>query len=69
MTFKRQIEKGLKAQIKMQSLVTGQLMIYADYFPDKPLRLVRAETQVSRNPHHSFGNRRSHEGPGKDPGA
>ena len=49
-TFKRQIEKGLRAQIKMQSLVTGQLMIYADYFPGKPLRLVGAEPRYPEIP-------------------
>ena len=50
MTFKSQIEKGLRAQIKMQSLVTGQLMIYADYFPGKPLRLVKAEPRYPEIP-------------------
>jgi paraquat-inducible protein B len=50
MTFKSQIEKGLRAQIKMQSLVTGQLMIYADYFPDKPIRLVGAEKRYPEIP-------------------
>jgi paraquat-inducible protein B len=50
MTFKRQIEKGLRCQIKMQSLVTGQLMIYADYFPGKPLRLVGADPKVPELP-------------------
>jgi paraquat-inducible protein B len=49
-TFKRQIEKGLRAQIKMQSLVTGQLMIYADYFPGKPLRLVGADPNYPELP-------------------
>jgi paraquat-inducible protein B len=49
-TFKRQIEKGLRAQIKMQSLVTGQLMIYVDYFPNKPLRLVGADPKVVEIP-------------------
>ncbi len=49
-TFKRQIEKGLRAQIKMQSLVTGQLMIYADFFPGKPLRLVGAEPKYPELP-------------------
>jgi paraquat-inducible protein B len=50
MTFKRQIEKGLRAQIKMQSLVTGQLMIYADFFPGKPIRLVGAERRYPEIP-------------------
>lgn len=34
------IQKGLKAQLQMQSFVTGQLMINVDFYPDKPLRLV-----------------------------
>ncbi|MBW2011757.1 MAG: MCE family protein [Deltaproteobacteria bacterium] len=34
------IEKGLRAQLQMQSLVTGQLMINIDFYPDKPLSLV-----------------------------
>ena len=50
MTFKSQIEKGLRAQIKMQSMVTGQLMIYADYFPGKPIRLVGAEKRYPEIP-------------------
>jgi paraquat-inducible protein B len=50
MTFKSQIEKGLRAQIKMQSLVTGQLMIYADFFPGKPIRLVGAERRYPEIP-------------------
>ena len=34
------IERGLKAQLKMQSLVTGQLMVALDFHPDKPIKLV-----------------------------
>ena len=48
--FDRQIKRGLRAQIKMQSLVTGQLMIYTDYFPDKPVRLVKAEPRYPEIP-------------------
>lgn len=50
MLFDQQIKRGLRAQIKMQSLVTGQLMIYADYFPDKPVRLVKAEPRYPEIP-------------------
>jgi paraquat-inducible protein B len=49
-SLKRQIEKGLRCQIKMQSLVTGQLMIYADYFPGTPARLVKAEPNYPEIP-------------------
>jgi paraquat-inducible protein B len=34
------IEKGLKAQLQMQSFVTGQLMIYLDFWPEKPIKFV-----------------------------
>ena len=30
------IERGLRAQLQMQSIVTGQLMIALNFFPDKP---------------------------------
>ena len=34
------IDRGVKAQLKMQSLVTGQLMVALDFYPDKPIKLV-----------------------------
>lgn len=34
------IERGMRAQLQMQSMVTGQLMIALDFFPDKPARYV-----------------------------
>jgi paraquat-inducible protein B len=37
------IEKGLKAQLQMQSFVTGQLMINLDFYPDEPIKLVGLE--------------------------
>ncbi|HMK64420.1 MAG TPA: MlaD family protein [Thermodesulfobacteriota bacterium] len=48
--LKQMIQKGLRAQIKMQSIVTGQLMIYADYYPDKPLDLIGADPDYPEIP-------------------
>ena len=45
------IGKGLRAQLAMQSFVTGQLMVTLDFYPDKPARLVGAEKEVSRDSH------------------
>ena len=34
------VERGLRAQLEMQSLVTGQLMVQLGFLPDTPIRLV-----------------------------
>jgi paraquat-inducible protein B len=35
-SFRDHIEKGMRAQLQSQSLLTGKLKVVLDYFPDKP---------------------------------
>ncbi len=41
--FQAQVERGLRAKLKMQSLVTGKLYIELSYFPDTGTRLRKTE--------------------------
>jgi len=36
------MDMGLRAQLQMQSFITGQLSIQLDFFPDSPVRLIGA---------------------------
>ena len=44
------ISRGLKAQLTMQSFVTGQLGIHLDFYPDKETKLVGAEPYYTEIP-------------------
>ncbi len=44
------IEKGLRAQLQLQSFVTGQLMINLDFYPGKEIRLVGIEKRYPEIP-------------------
>ena len=44
------VENGLKAELEMQSLVTGQLGIQLDFFPDQPARFIGAEPEYTEIP-------------------
>ena len=48
--LKRMIERGFRAQLGLQSLVTGQLMIELDFFPDTPVRLTGIMSQYPEIP-------------------
>ncbi|RLJ67588.1 MlaD family protein [Sulfurisoma sediminicola] len=44
------VERGLRARLRMQSLLTGQLYIDLDFLPDKPARFVALDPDVSEIP-------------------
>ncbi|UCF93535.1 MAG: MCE family protein [Desulfobacterales bacterium] len=37
------IDRGIRAQLQVQSLVTGQLLVDLDFYPDSPVRLIGTE--------------------------
>lgn len=45
--LREMIAKGMKGQLQVQSLLTGQLMIDLDFHPDKPIRLVRDQSDLA----------------------
>jgi len=44
------IQRGLRAQLKTQSLLTGLLLVYLDFFPGTPITLVRFDPDVKEIP-------------------
>jgi paraquat-inducible protein B len=44
------VEKGLRAELNLQSLVTGQLFVNLDFFPGKPARYVSNDTSYPEIP-------------------
>ncbi len=49
------IKKGLRAQLQLQSFVTGQLMVNLDFYPNTPIRLVGLEKRYPEIPTVSSG--------------
>ena len=48
--FRQLIDKGLKAQLQMQNVLTGQLVIALDFYPEKPVRLVDEDSRYPEIP-------------------
>ena len=44
------IKQGLRAQLQTQSLLTGQLLVYLDYFPNSPIELTHLDPAVPEIP-------------------
>ena len=44
------VERGLRARLEMQSLVTGQLFVQLGFFPETPVRVVRGDPDVPELP-------------------
>jgi paraquat-inducible protein B len=44
------VERGLRAQLQVQSLVTGQVSVDADFYPDTPLKLVGTDKSIPEVP-------------------
>ena len=47
------VDKGLRAQLKTGSLLTGQLFVDIDFHPDAPKAQVKFEQQFSGNTDHT----------------
>ena len=49
-TLRRLVERGLRARLRLQSILTGQLYVDLDFHPDKPARFVATDPEVSEIP-------------------
>jgi paraquat-inducible protein B len=44
------IDNGLRAQLEMQSIVTGQMQVGLEYYPNKPAKFVGADSETPEIP-------------------
>ena len=44
------VRRGLRAQLQVQSLVTGQMSVNFEFYPDTPIRLVNTDVGVQQLP-------------------
>src|SRR5215472_7447567 len=44
------VQRGLRAQLQVQSLVTGQMSVNLEFYPDTPIRLVNTDVGVQQLP-------------------
>jgi paraquat-inducible protein B len=44
------IDRGLRARLEMQSIVTGQLLVALDFYPDKPATFIGADPKTPEIP-------------------
>jgi paraquat-inducible protein B len=48
--FKQLVAKGLRAQLRLRSIITGQLYIAMDFHPEEPMRLVGLDKKYPEVP-------------------
>ena len=49
-TIDKMVKDGLRAKLKIQSIVTGQLLVAFDFYPDTPIHLVGIEDALHELP-------------------
>ncbi len=49
-TIRKLVDRGLRARLKIQSLLTGQLYIDLAFYPDKPARFISDDSKISEIP-------------------
>lgn len=49
-TIQRLVERGLRGRLRIASMVTGQVVVEFDFYPDNPLKLVGVNREVPELP-------------------